>query len=767
MADTYTPQEIQDIFDEYHRNLSNGIPISKDLAERMKDATVGVKNYTYQLNQSFKQLGSSIKTLGSDIAKGAEGASVFSSTVDSTADVFSKFASRFGVVGAVLGGVAKAGAAYVGAVNKQSDALYKSFQEISKSGSLGAGGMNEVFTSMQKFGYAVDELGQMQSLLAENSHNLADFGGTAFRGARQLSNLADGLQRGDLGEKFRNMGLSVDDINKSAAGYIRSQVALGRNRADIERNLTAETSKYIEQIVAVQKLTGQSREQLEEKEKQAAQEQAFALTQYELKKRADAGDAAAEKQYQKNRFLNMKLEGKARDQFLRGVGGDMSQMGELMRTAPDFVEKMFDESDGPEAYDAFVKNVRRSVDTLGGLARYNVYDNFAIPMGESLRVLTEASEESAADRLAASKKESESIDKGTNDQTKMRIAQMNARQSMENFVNAGVDPVTKAMKILAYTVEWLTSLLPGSSRAKAKYEKEAADANVKQQESQGKTIEGLGKVAAKFESGGNAGRVSTGSGDHGGKSYGAFQLSSKTGDVEKFLESSGYADVFKGLKVGSEEFDKKWRELGADKKFADAQQAHAVKTHYNPQVAKLQKSGLDLSSKGLGVQEAVMSTANQYGASTDVIEKALAGKDIKKMSDADIINAIQDYKASTVPSRFRSSSLAVQEGVAKRIQQERDMLQAISQAPSTPAIGGASGFRGVLSGPMSGYKPNITMHGTEELSIRPNSSSTGSGASGAGASEGTMLALIEQVNELIYLSKSQLGVNEKILRYQR
>jgi hypothetical protein len=770
MANNYTPEEIQEVFDEYHRNLSNGIPITRDLAERMRDATTGVKNYTYQLNQSFKSLGSSIKTLGSDIAKGAEGASVFNDSLDKGSDVISNFASKFGLAGAVLGGVAKAGAAYVGAVNKQSDALYKSFQDLSKTGSIGAGGMNEVFTSMQKFGYAVDELGQMQSLLAQNSTSLAKFGGTAFEGARALSNVSQVLQRGQLGERFRNMGMSVDDINQNAAGYVKTQIALGRNRTDVEKNLTAETAKYIEQVVAVQKLTGQTREQLEEKEAQANREEAFAYQQYELKKRAAAGDRQAEKEYERNRQLSQILEGKTREQFIAGIGGDVAAMGDLMRTAPDTVQKMLSGADTPEILESLSREGKRAVDNLGPMARFHGFNNVLLPMHELLELMSQYGGKNMSEVMDSIDKNKETVDGSTKEQTKMRIAQMNSRQSMENFVNAGVDPVTKAMKILAYTVEWLTDLLPGSSSAKAKYEKEQDAANKKQWESQSKTIDGLGKVAAHFESGANAGKVSSGVGDHGGKSYGAFQLSSKTGDVQKFLDESGYADHFKGLKVGSEDFDNKWRQLGTDKKFAEAQQAHAMKTHYNPQVDRLKRLGLDLSSKGAGVQEAIMSTANQYGANSDVIEKALAGKDINRMSESDIINAIQDYKASTVQSRFRSSSQRTQAAVADRIRQEREMLQAISSAPTTAAapatagVSGAFGFNGTLSGPMSGYRPNLLMHGTEQISIKPSSNIS---ESDSNSYSGTSPEMMDKLDDLIQLAKAQLSVNERILKYQQ
>lgn len=214
----------------------------------------------------------------------------------------------------------------------------------------------------------------------------------------------------------------------------------------------------------------------------------------------------------------------------------------------------------------------------------------------------------------------------------------------------------------------------------------------------------LGRVAAQFESGGKAGMVSSGHGDFGGKSYGAFQLSSKTGDVEKFLKSSGYDEQFSGLSVGSPEFDAKWKELGKDPAFLQAQSGHAKKTHYDPQVAMLKKSGIDLSERSDSVQEAIMSTANQYGAATNVITKALAGKDITSMSDKELINSIQDYKAASVESRFKSSSESVRSGVSKRIEQERIALLDADKMPK--ARNG-----GVFSGPDTGFP--VELHGNE------------------------------------------------------
>src|SRR5215213_6924104 len=74
----------------------------------------------------------------------------------------------------------------------------------------------------------------------------------------------------------------------------------------------------------------------------------------------------------------------------------------------------------------------------------------------------------------------------------------------------------------------------------------------------------LGKLSEKYESGGRGpGTVSSGKGDPGGVSYGTYQLASKVGRADEFVQKY-YSDEFKGLKGGTDEFTKKWKEL-ADK----------------------------------------------------------------------------------------------------------------------------------------------------------------------------------------------------------
>lgn len=216
---------------------------------------------------------------------------------------------------------------------------------------------------------------------------------------------------------------------------------------------------------------------------------------------------------------------------------------------------------------------------------------------------------------------------------------------------------------------------------------------------------GVGAVAAQFESGGKGyGAISSGKGDAGGKSYGKHQLASNKGRVDEFLKSSGYSTQFSGLKVGSAEFDSKWTELATnDKNFGKAQDTFIAQTHAAPQLAKLEKFGID--TKNRAIQEMAFSTGVQYGPNSSVIIDAIkaSGKDPKTLKVKEIINIVQDYKAGNVANNFKSSNAKVQQGVANRHNgDERKALLAtadFAEGSQQNPIKAAKGFSGIVKKP--------------------------------------------------------------------
>ncbi len=192
----------------------------------------------------------------------------------------------------------------------------------------------------------------------------------------------------------------------------------------------------------------------------------------------------------------------------------------------------------------------------------------------------------------------------------------------------------------------------------------------------------LGQTSRRYETGRRgAGTVSSGQGDLGGKSYGLYQLSSAAGTLDEYLAQSAYASRFAGLVPASAAFDRRWRELArSEPGFADDQHAFIERSHYRPQLAALRAAGLDLEGRGPAVQDAVWSTAVQFRDLTPRIfvdglrERYGDAAQAATLGDAQIVEAVQDYKLRHTERLFRSSP-RLWDALAQRARNEkRDLL---------------------------------------------------------------------------------------------
>jgi len=213
----------------------------------------------------------------------------------------------------------------------------------------------------------------------------------------------------------------------------------------------------------------------------------------------------------------------------------------------------------------------------------------------------------------------------------------------------------------------------------------------------------LGQTSKIFESGkGGAGTVSTGKGDFGGASYGTYQMASKMGVVQDFLKKSDYGNQFAGMQPGTPEFNAKWKDVAKnDPSFGSAQHDYIKSQNYDPAVAGLKASGIDLSQRGPAVQDAIWSTGVHFGAgakgksrgAVGLISSALSGQDAAKMSDADIVSAIQNYKIANNDRLFASSDERNRAGTAARAVEEKKRLVSLAStngaAPAPDSAAGA------------------------------------------------------------------------------
>jgi hypothetical protein len=227
--------------------------------------------------------------------------------------------------------------------------------------------------------------------------------------------------------------------------------------------------------------------------------------------------------------------------------------------------------------------------------------------------------------------------------------------------------------------------------------------------SSGSMLDKIGELTANRESGNVPTMVNDylgkASGDLGGASYGCFQfasympatssarqnaLSKGKSPVLQFIESSGYSSTFAGMTPGTPAFDKAWVSLASDPNFKQKQYEFARSVNYAPQVRK----NPDLGKRGYPIQEMLFSIGVWLGPNTSVVTKALNGKDISTMCDAEIVQTCFDYIKNNVQTLFRSSP-SYWNGIRNRCTSESAELLALcdacgeqtEKAPTIPPTG--------------------------------------------------------------------------------
>jgi LysM repeat protein len=213
----------------------------------------------------------------------------------------------------------------------------------------------------------------------------------------------------------------------------------------------------------------------------------------------------------------------------------------------------------------------------------------------------------------------------------------------------------------------------------------------------------LGSLSKAYEvSSGGPGTVSKGRGDHGGVSYGSYQLSSKFNRPAEFLAAEGkpWAARFAGHEQGSAGFSKVWKAIAArePERFYEAQHAYIKRTHYDVQVRKIAaRTGLDVNARSRALQDVVWSAAVQHGPSSSLIAKVVAALGQEPSDpgfDKALIMAIYGERgrrdADGRLHHFRSSSDDFQDGVARRFGREvKDALDMLAAEQALGAVAAA------------------------------------------------------------------------------
>ena len=738
MANDYTDEEKARLVNEWHENLEKGLPITKRQSEAMEeasDSTKEAKKRIEEMNAAYKKMGKGVKDWTKSMYDGQQGMSAMNGSVDAAAgalELIIALIPGFGLLKVALTATVGAVAAYAKAANEQADALFKTYQDLSKNGMATAGGMTEIYKNMQQFGYGIKELGQMTELLKENSEALANFGGTAAQGTQIFANAANEIQHSDIGKTFQMMGITPDEINRGIALFIKSQQGIGIKSSEIQKDLTARSAEYIRQLDIMSKLTGQSAEQLQAKLDTANAESAFNQVQYELQQKADAGDKKAEKQIAENQKLAEMYAGtEFGKELFQGVGGDVSAMTKTMMTAPEVVA-LIQKGDytAAQIQNALARGSKQFRDSYGNLLKMNA-GGFGLPVKELSASVTRFGDETAEQQEEMARAQQKLQEKGLDPMTKkmveLRIEQQKTRDSLQNFVNKGIGPATTALKAFADVANSIAGVVPGTDSEAANQKNQIGGTTPSATEptpSGGKATPSGGKATLGPNNSININGEIRSSGDRNWRS-------NNPGNIT-------YGDF--AISMGA---------IGSDGRFAIVPSE------------EMGRRAADTLLKGNAYSKLSAADAIKKWAPPNENDSGAYIKNVAKMANLDMTKRYADMSTAE-QGRFLDAMKTVEGGHAGTVTPSAPTgttKQTKFTGPITEPLSGATGLDAMLSGPLSGYKPNLTMHGTEQLKITPKNNDTQFANSGTDAVNTIMSQQLEKIDRLVQIVGDQSGTD--------
>jgi len=226
-------------------------------------------------------------TYNKEVYKGASASQAAAASIDKMGEA-AKYAGAFLAILVPGGPIVKAFVAGLGLLTGelmkagkevaiQTDQIYKAYQDMAKAGATGAGGMQDVFDSLQKVGLGTEKFGEYLKLVNENAQDLAMFGGTVRSGRKEFEKTMGSLTA-EQRVQMEQMGLDRTAQAESTMNYIKQQRLLTMGTKEQMNTSSAAVMKYIKETDELTRITGLGRKEQEKVVEEAMRRQQYAST---------------------------------------------------------------------------------------------------------------------------------------------------------------------------------------------------------------------------------------------------------------------------------------------------------------------------------------------------------------------------------------------------------------------------------------------------------------------------------------------------------
>ncbi len=214
----------------------------------------------------------------------------------------------------------------------------------------------------------------------------------------------------------------------------------------------------------------------------------------------------------------------------------------------------------------------------------------------------------------------------------------------------------------------------------------AADAVRAARRRQSADSERLGSLSARFESGRDIAAI--GYDRVGGTSYGKYQIASKPGSMDNFIQFldkeapdlAGELRAAGPANTGSRKgrMPEAWKAIAArePERFTNLQEDFIRESHYEPALEAVRAAGFNTDDFSPALKEVLWSTSVQHGpaSAAKIFIRAAEKADPAKIREKDLIKGVYAGRAG----QFGSSTEAVRAAVHNRLRQEQHMALAMT-----------------------------------------------------------------------------------------
>jgi len=691
------------------------------LEDAAKSSQVGLSAFGKATAKGAGDLTKGLAGFAMQVGKGDTNFKSLNTIVDITSDALAGMAKAIPYAGDAVAAGLKAAAEGAKFMLDQMDQTTKAFNDLGAAGALAADGMTGLQQQFLKSGLSLQTY---TKLVSENGQALARMGGMVNDGAKAFTNITEHFTNltGGGDDALRKLGMNSEQIGDTVAAFVTQQTRLGRSQQMSSDELRAGTRAYALELDALQKVTGMSREAIQKQQDAALSESRFRAN-YEAKMAEGTPQAIAAAKAMmglQTQMSGIHAElGQATRDLMSGAANTQASTQLMASTggaAQDIINRL---KDGQIDQFQAAKEMQDAMRRTGVAARENAkfvaradsaFIDYAAQRDLETATIT-------ADGKIVKRVQDAQINK-TDDLTQTTI---DAQKNMEGL--------NREMNKLGFT------FLPA-----------AADAT--------KAVTSAMKGLVTFIN-------------------------------EKIL---GIKEEGPAREAPASEFDAMGNVTGVSAAQTPEEEA-ALRANpaYKAEQAKrkVASGGQPANAKGRGPLNLKSAEATAGGASSDAlidlaysIQEALGG-DLKYFSGLNDTGRTGNSKhlagraidvVLNDPEKYPSALNTIKgmPGVSFAQYEKAGQVNANGSVASGDHIHAeVSAARGaILSGPASGYKPNLTMHGTEAI-VPLNNPNAAASIPGMGGMDLNMLtAQLDKMDEMVSVLKRQLGVSEKLLSYQ-